>query len=105
MVQSVTEGTAVPALLERDRELAAITAAINAAADGHGGVVWVEGPAGIGKTSLLRAAGQYAHEAGLRVLRARPAALARGGGGGGPAPPRGSGSAPSAWFAGSSSAR
>ena len=51
MVQSVTERAAGPALLERDRELAAITAAINAAALGRGGVVWVEGPAGIGKTS------------------------------------------------------
>ena len=77
MVQNVVERAALPALLERDHELAAITVAINAAADGHGGVVWVEGPAGIGKTSLLRAAGQHAHEAGLRVLRARPAALER----------------------------
>ena len=77
MVQNVVERAALPALLERDRELATITAAINAAADGHGGVVWVEGPAGIGKTSLLRAAGQHAREAGLRVLRARPAALER----------------------------
>ena len=53
MVHSVVERAAGPALLERDRELATIRAAINAAADGHGGVVWVEGPAGIGKTSLL----------------------------------------------------
>jgi hypothetical protein len=42
-VHSVVERAAVPALLERDRELAAITAAVNAAANGHGGVVWVEG--------------------------------------------------------------
>jgi hypothetical protein len=77
MVHSVVERAAGPALLERDRELATIRAAINAAADGHGGVVWVEGPAGIGKTSLLRAAGEHAREAGLRVLRARPAALER----------------------------
>ena len=77
MVQSVVERAAGPALLERDRELATIRAAINAAANGHGGVVWVEGPAGIGKTSLLRAAGEHAREAGLRVLRARPAELER----------------------------
>jgi predicted ATPase len=77
MVQSVVERAAGPALLERDRELVMIRAAINAAADGHGGVVWVEGPAGIGKTSLLRAAGEHAREAGLRVLRARPAELER----------------------------
>ena len=43
-------------ILERDAELAALAAAIAAAEAGHGTLALVEGPAGIGKTTLLRAA-------------------------------------------------
>ncbi len=64
-------------LLERERELAAITAAVDATAAGHGTAVWVEGPAGIGKTRLLRMAREHAVAAGVRVLSARGSALER----------------------------
>ena len=43
-------------ILERDAELAALAAAVAAAEAGHGTLALVEGPAGIGKTTLLRAA-------------------------------------------------
>ncbi|HEY3652780.1 MAG TPA: AAA family ATPase, partial [Streptosporangiaceae bacterium] len=55
-------------ILERDAELAALAAAIAAAEAGHGTLALVEGPAGIGKTTLLRAACQGP---GARVLTAR----------------------------------
>ena len=42
-------------LLERDAELLALTAAVEAARAGRGGLVLVRGEAGIGKTSLLAA--------------------------------------------------
>ena len=46
-----------PRLHERDRETAVIVTALDAVAAGRGGAVVVEGPAGIGKTSLLEPAG------------------------------------------------
>src|SRR5438876_623026 len=55
-------------ILERDAELAALAAAVAAAEAGHGTLVLVEGPAGIGKTTLLRAA---CRGPGARVLTAR----------------------------------
>src|SRR6059058_4601146 len=55
-------------ILERDAELAALSAAVAAAEAGHGALVLVEGPAGIGKTTLLRAA---CRGPGPRVLTAR----------------------------------
>src|SRR5439155_7432597 len=61
-------------ILERDAELAALAAAVAAAEAGHGCLVLVEGPAGIGKTTLLRAA---CREPGARVLTARGLALDR----------------------------
>jgi DNA-binding CsgD family transcriptional regulator len=66
-----------PPLLERELELAAIRTAVNAAEGGRGSVMWIEGAAGIGKTRLLRAAREYAHRAGVRVLCARPGPLER----------------------------
>jgi DNA-binding CsgD family transcriptional regulator len=63
-----------PVILERDEELAALSAAAAAASAGHGALVLVEGPAGIGKTTLLRAACQQ----GPRILTARGLALERG---------------------------
>src|SRR5436190_6514119 len=62
-------------ILERDAELAALAAAVAAAEAGHGCLVLVEGPAGIGKTTLLRAA---CREPGARVLTARGLALEQG---------------------------
>jgi len=45
--------------------------AIRHAGTGAGGLVVIGGPAGIGKTALLQAAGDMAEQAGVRVLRAR----------------------------------
>ncbi len=64
-----------PVMLERDAELTAMSAAAAAAEAGRGAFVLVEGPAGIGKTTLLRAACQ---RAGPRTLTARGLALERG---------------------------
>jgi ABC-type branched-subunit amino acid transport system ATPase component len=65
-------------ILERDAELAALAAAIAAAEAGHGTLALVEGPAGIGKTTLLRAACQGPAPWGARVLTARGLALEQG---------------------------
>jgi DNA-binding CsgD family transcriptional regulator/tetratricopeptide (TPR) repeat protein len=62
-------------ILERDAELAALAAAVAAAEAGHGSLMLVEGPAGIGKTTLLRAA---CRGPGARVLTARGLALEQG---------------------------
>src|SRR6478672_9495279 len=62
-------------ILERDAELAALAAAVGAAEAGHGCLVLVEGPAGIGKTTLLRAA---CRGPGPRVLTARGLLLVQG---------------------------
>jgi DNA-binding CsgD family transcriptional regulator len=60
-------------LLEREAELAAAQGAIE-----EGGVLLIEGGAGIGKTSLLAAACQRAAELGHEVLRARGSELEAG---------------------------
>ena len=62
-------------ILERDGELAALSAAAAEARAGHGGLVLVEGPAGIGKTALLRAACARIRDADWQVLTARGLAL------------------------------
>ncbi|MDN5915208.1 MAG: AAA family ATPase [Pseudonocardia sp.] len=64
-------------LLERDDELGTIGALVGSVIDGRGGVLWIEGPAGIGKTSLLHRAREQAVTAGVRVLGARAGALER----------------------------
>ena len=64
-------------LLDRDRELEALGALLDAAARGRGGAAVVEGPAGIGKSELLRAAARAAAERGVRPLVARAAELER----------------------------
>ncbi|NLT06091.1 MAG: AAA family ATPase, partial [Solirubrobacterales bacterium] len=65
-------------MVERDRELAEIAAAIDAARAGAGGVAVVEAAAGLGKTRLLQAARDRAHGAGMAVLAARGSELERG---------------------------
>jgi DNA-binding CsgD family transcriptional regulator len=60
-------------LLEREAELAAAQGAIE-----EGGVLLIEGGAGIGKTSLLAAACQRVAELGHEVLRARGSELEAG---------------------------
>src|SRR5215468_4924269 len=62
-------------LLDRDRELDVISAAITAARSGSGTALIVEGPAGIGKTSLLAYAGRHSAAAEMTVLTARAAEL------------------------------
>lgn len=61
------------ALYEREHEHEALSGAIEQARGGAGGVVIVEGAAGIGKTALLAAAGGRARAEGFTVLRARGA--------------------------------
>lgn len=63
-------------LLEREAAVGAIRDVLAAARDGAGGGILVRAPAGLGKTSLLRAA--VGDAAGARVLRARGAELERG---------------------------
>ncbi|MDQ3978771.1 MAG: hypothetical protein M3314_04365, partial [Actinomycetota bacterium] len=60
-------------LLEREDELAALEAVLM-----EGGVLIVEGGAGIGKTSLLAAAAERAAEFGHEVLRGRGSELEAG---------------------------
>ena len=66
-----------PAVLGRDTELTVLHTAVADAAAGRGAFVLVEGPAGLGKTTLLRAAGARAGQPALRVLTARGLALER----------------------------
>ena len=64
-------------LLERAAETATIGHQLDAACAGEGGLIVLEGPAGIGKTALLRAAVDQAKEKGMQVLRARGTLLER----------------------------
>ncbi len=64
-------------LRERSAELARLSEGMQAARAGRGGAVVLEGPAGIGKTSLLEAGRALATDAGLRVLSARAGQLER----------------------------
>jgi predicted ATPase len=67
-----------PLILGRDADLTAMTAAITAAAGGHGALVLVQGPAGIGKTTMFRAACAEAAAHGMRALTARGLAFEQG---------------------------
>lgn len=62
-------------LWERDAELDAARAALDAAAGGVGSLLVLEGPAGIGKTRILQAAQALAAERGIDVLAARAGEL------------------------------
>src|SRR4051812_2638133 len=64
-------------LVEREREVAALAALLDAAPGGEGRVAWIEGPAGIGKSTLLTEARRHAAEAGAHVLAARGSELER----------------------------
>ena len=64
-------------LLERAAELDEAEGALAAASSGRGGLLVVEGPAGIGKTRLLRAAADLASNRGWDVLRASASELER----------------------------
>jgi DNA-binding CsgD family transcriptional regulator len=61
----------VDGLLERSRELEVLDGLLNAARRGLGALALIEGPAGIGKSSLLQACADRATDLGMRVLRVR----------------------------------
>ena len=67
VVPSTTPPREQDALVERDRELAALTEALDQLAEGRHGLLLIEGPAGIGKTRLLG----RGPEAGRRSIGAR----------------------------------
>src|SRR5450755_424701 len=64
-------------LLERGGELGLIGALVARIRGGEGAVLVVEGQAGVGKTELLRTAGELGEAEGLRVLRTRGSDLDR----------------------------
>jgi DNA-binding CsgD family transcriptional regulator len=64
-------------LLERTSVLAAVDSALESCGRGAGRLIVVEGPAGIGKTSVLAAARSHAAAAGMDVLHARASELER----------------------------
>ncbi len=64
-------------LSEREDELRQLASAVDALADGSGGLVLIQGPAGIGKTALLGVAAGLAAERTLPVLTARCSRLER----------------------------
>lgn len=67
--------TTVSGLLERADELAAVDAAIDGARSGAGRFIVIEGPAGIGKTSILVQSRTRAAASGLSVFQARGSEL------------------------------
>jgi DNA-binding CsgD family transcriptional regulator len=64
-------------LLEREGELQVVAEALGESAGGRGSLVVLDGPAGIGKSRLLRAAEEMARARGVEVLRARCSELER----------------------------
>ena len=69
-VSEDVEGPGAP-LLEREGELDRVDASLIAAAGGSGAALLIEGPAGIGKTALLRVARARANARGMEVVQAR----------------------------------
>ena len=65
------EKRAPATLLEREDELATVEALLGHAAAGHGSVLLIEGPAGIGKTELLGQARELATDREMEALSAR----------------------------------
>jgi DNA-binding CsgD family transcriptional regulator len=66
------------ALLEREQEVERVTAAVDAARQGAGATLVIEGPAGVGKSRLLEAARARALDLGVRVPAARATELEQG---------------------------
>jgi predicted ATPase len=58
-------------LVEREDALGAIDAGLARARGGQGVLLFIEGPAGIGKTSVLKAGRERAGHAGMRVFSGR----------------------------------
>ena len=63
-----SERAEASALVEREAQLEAITVALDQAAFGRGTILLFEGPAGVGKSSLLAEATAQAAGAGLQIL-------------------------------------
>jgi hypothetical protein len=72
----LTVQTGLP-VLERASELRQLADVIDAAGEGNGRLIVIEGEPGIGKSTLVGAAIERARPAGLRVLRARASELER----------------------------
>jgi DNA-binding NarL/FixJ family response regulator len=73
----VAAGDRGQALLERDAALATINQRLGDVTAGGGSLLLLEGPAGIGKTRLVQAAGRRGRELGLMTLSARGSELER----------------------------
>jgi DNA-binding CsgD family transcriptional regulator len=73
----VTSAAAGSELLERERELTELGTVLTSAQGRRGRIGLVEAPAGLGKTSLLRAVCETAAEVGFACLRARATVLER----------------------------
>jgi predicted ATPase len=67
----------VPALLERDAQRAELEELLRDLALGHGALVLVEGPAGIGKTEVLRLAHSMAPGYEVEALQGKGGELER----------------------------
>ena len=67
-----------PSILDREAELTVLEHAVTAAAGGRGTLMLVQGPAGIGKTTMIGAAGTAAAAHGMRTLTARGLSLEQG---------------------------
>jgi DNA-binding CsgD family transcriptional regulator len=62
-----------PVLIDRDAELDALTAALDALSSGRGGMLFLTGDAGVGKSRLAREAAAQAAERGMSALTGRAA--------------------------------
>ena len=69
--------TTDPNLLERESELDALDRALAGAVEGRGSVVAIEGPAGIGKSSLVAACLELARKREMYVIQVRATELER----------------------------
>lgn len=76
-VRGTTEPAGEQRLVERDEELTRLAKVLGAARSGAGATLVIEGPAGIGKTSIVDAAGELASDSGMTVLHARGTPLER----------------------------
>jgi DNA-binding CsgD family transcriptional regulator len=74
--QPVTTFDAAP-LIERAVEIEVLDGVVRSLAEGDGGVVVIDAPAGLGKTALLEHAALAAADAGCLVRRAAPGPLER----------------------------